>query len=132
MNGVTAFELSQTVDAIARRVVELMATEAPVPAPQLVDAATLARMFGISRSAVYEHAVQFGAVKLPGEGRPMIRFDVEKARQAWIRCGESEGSQGSAEGRMATVSELPVRQPRRRRASAARSGDGLLPVKGSA
>jgi hypothetical protein len=54
---------SQTVEVIARRVVELLQANA-VEGPGLVDAAELARRFGVDRSWVYTHAIELGAVKL--------------------------------------------------------------------
>lgn len=66
----------EVVDAIARRVVELLprGTSAQV---ELVDAAELARQLGIERSWVYTHAIQLGAIKL-GNGR-RLRFDPQVA-----------------------------------------------------
>lgn len=127
MTCTTTIEQSELVEAIARRVAELLAA---APAPQLVDAATLARMFGISRATVYEHAGQFGAVRLPVGGRQMVRFDVETARAAWTSCGTSESSHTADMPAIPSDDRLSVRQPRRRRRAAARSSDGLLPVRG--
>jgi DNA invertase Pin-like site-specific DNA recombinase len=55
------------VDAVAQRVFEMLdERSAAQTAGQLVDASTLARMLGVSRSTVYEHADELGAVRLGG------------------------------------------------------------------
>ena len=63
------------VEAIARRVAELLRTDAKKTAVRLVDAATLARMLGVERDWVYAHARELQAVRLGGE-RGRLRFDV--------------------------------------------------------
>lgn len=58
---------------------------------RLVDAWTLARMLGVSRRFVYEHADDLGAVRLGGpKGR--LRFDPEAVRRA-MRCESGKASQ---------------------------------------
>ena len=47
----------------------------------LVDAATLARTLGVSRSLIYRQAAQLGARRV-GHGQGRLRFDVEQAREA--------------------------------------------------
>jgi hypothetical protein len=49
-----------TVEAVARRVVELLDRRGQSGGPELVDAAELARRFGIERSWVYTHAIELG------------------------------------------------------------------------
>jgi hypothetical protein len=68
----------ELVEAIARRVVELMREEETEERPaRLVDAATLARELGVEREWVYAHAEQLGAVRLGGpNGR--LRFDRQE------------------------------------------------------
>lgn len=53
----------QTIEAVARRVVEILERRG-LQSRELVDAAELARRFGIERSWVYSHAIELGAVKL--------------------------------------------------------------------
>jgi len=55
----------QTIEAIARRVVELLEKRG-LQNRELVDAAELARRLGIERSWVYSHAIELGAVRLGG------------------------------------------------------------------
>jgi hypothetical protein len=79
---------SPTVDAIARRVVELLG-EQERRAGELVDAAELARRLGVDRSWVYTHAIDLGAVKLGKGPRPRLRFDPNLALSR-VRAGAGE------------------------------------------
>jgi hypothetical protein len=116
---------AQFVEAVARRVVELLdeRDREQRPSAGLVDAQTLGRLLGISRSTVYEHASEFGAVQLGIGSRARLRFDVEKAWAAWTRRDLSERSEPAQAPAVAGV-------VRRRRRTAARSTAGLLPVRG--
>lgn len=69
------------IEAIARRVVELLRDELQSRAvsARLMTAEQVADHLGVSRSWVYEHAQDLGAIKLgPGPKAP-LRFDVFKA-----------------------------------------------------
>ena len=68
----------QAVEAIARRVVEILERRG-LKGRELVDAAELARRFGIERSWVYSHAIELGAVKLGQGSKPRLRFDLQIA-----------------------------------------------------
>jgi hypothetical protein len=71
------------VDAVARRVLDMLdERNAAQTAGRLVDASTLARMLGVSRSTVYAIADELGAVRLGGGSKPRLRFDPERARAA--------------------------------------------------
>jgi hypothetical protein len=74
----------QTVEAIARRVVELLEKRG-LQGRELVDAAELARRLGIERSWVYSHAIELGAVKLGTGAKPRLRFDPEIASRVLRR-----------------------------------------------
>jgi hypothetical protein len=76
-----------TVEAIARRVVEIL-EQRGLQNRELVDAAELARRFGIERSWVYSHAIELGAVKLGNGGKPRLRFDPQIAARVLQRVGE--------------------------------------------
>lgn len=72
-----------TIEAIALRTAELLRGEHV--GPELIDAAEVARRFGVSRDWVYDNAERLGAVPLgePGEGRrPRLRFDPERVADA--------------------------------------------------
>jgi hypothetical protein len=109
------------VEAVARRVVELLDERSVQQPNELVDATTLARLLSISRSTVYDNAERLGAIELGDGARPRLRFDVETARNAWSRRVSSEGSQA-----LETAVVAEVR--RRRRGPRTGSGADLLPV----
>jgi plasmid replication initiation protein len=68
------------VEAIARRVAELVGTAQP-PAVRYVDAAEVARAVGVERNWVYAHARELGAIRLGGtHGR--LRFDLREVTRA--------------------------------------------------
>ncbi len=75
-----------SVEAVARRVVELMRGEGASSSSSrgLVDAATLAAELGVTRSWIYEHRDELGAVQLGTGAKPRLRFDVQRAREALI------------------------------------------------
>lgn len=109
----------ETVEKIARRVMELL-EQRGLQKRDLVDAAELARRFGIERSWVYTHAIELGAVKLGNGAKPRLRFDPEVAARVLRRVGGKP------------VADPPARsgkragQPPRRAASDVR----LLPIRG--
>ena len=113
------------IDAVARRVIALLEEQQPARGA-LVDARTLARLFGMSISAVHEHAEEFGAVRLGSGGRPILRFDLDRAREAWTRR-VLQSDPGKREPRTQT-DEVGTRRRRRGR-STSREARGLLPVK---
>jgi hypothetical protein len=107
----------ETVDKIARRVVELLEQKG-LQERELVDATELARRFGIERSWVYTHAIELGAVRLGNGSKPRLRFDPEIAAQVLrkvdgkptadppARAGKRAGQPQGSEGR---VELLPIR-----------------------
>ena len=108
-----------TVETIARRVVELLELRG-LQRRELVDAAELARRFGIERSWVYSHAIELGAVKLGDGPKPRLRFDPEIAARVLRTVGG-----GSAANPPARSGER-AGQPQRGRSSEIR----LLPIRG--
>lgn len=76
----------ETIDAIARRVVELLERHG-LQGRELVDASELARPFGIERSWVYSHAIQLGAIKLGNGAKPRLRFDPHIAARVLRKVG---------------------------------------------
>lgn len=69
----------EDIEAIADRVAELIADSAgrSPRAMRYVDAATVARVLGVERDWVYDHARELGAVRLGGpNGR--LRFDLDE------------------------------------------------------
>jgi len=109
----------QAVEAIARRVVEILERKG-LQERELVDAAELARRFGIERSWVYSHAIELGAVKLGKGPKPRLRFDPQIAARVLRRVG------GDA------AADPPARSGKRAGQPSGRgeSGAQLLPVRG--
>jgi hypothetical protein len=106
----------EAVDAIARRVVELLGEKAAPPRSELVDAAELAGRLGVERAWVYTHAIQLGAIRLGTGRRPRLRFDPQVAIDR-IRAAQDRGDHGP-----------PVRPPGPRPAD--RGRPRLLPIQG--
>lgn len=96
------------IEAVALRVATLL--QEGREQAELVDAAEIARRFGVSRDFVYDHADDLGVVRL-GEGpRARLRFDPALVRQ-----------------QLGTVAAPPSPKPRPTRRRSKRS---LLPVRG--
>lgn len=106
----------QATEAIARRVVELLERRG-LQRRELVDAAELARRFGIERSWVYSHAIELGAVKLGNGSKPRLRFDPEVAARVLRKVGEAPAADPPAR------SGKRAGQPPR-----AEKAAGLLPI----
>jgi hypothetical protein len=75
-----ATDMATLVELVAQRVVELLQADPSTRDARLVDAATLARLLGVTRSYVYGHAAELGGVRLGAGSRPRWRFDVRVAR----------------------------------------------------
>lgn len=84
----------QATEAIAQKVVELL-EQRGFQTGELVDAAELARRFGIERSWVYSHAIELGAVKLGCGVKPRLRFNPQIAARVLRRVGEESAAGGS-------------------------------------
>lgn len=114
-----------SVEAVARRVVELIRTEGHSPSGRrLVDAATLAAELGVERSWVYTHRAELGAIQLGSGSKPRLRFDVETAQ---VLLASSTNKESKAP-------QMPVAagDPSRRRRQSLGSNSELLPIRGVA
>lgn len=85
------------IEAIARRVVDLLRSEPPRPATApggepLLTAAEVARWWGVERSWVYQHALRLGVIRLGDGTRPRLRFDPALVAR---RLGEPARTRGS-------------------------------------
>jgi hypothetical protein len=110
-----------SIEAVARRVVELIHDEGGSPAARrLVDAATLAAELGVDRSWVYAHRAELRAIQLGTGSKPRLRFDPEVAWKVLARSASKESQ--------APKTPVPPRSSKRRRLG---SGPGLLPIRGS-
>jgi hypothetical protein len=67
------------IEAIARRVAELLAAERSGDSPEqvLVTAAEIARRFGVSRDTAYAKADEWGAIRLGDGPKARLRFDPQ-------------------------------------------------------
>jgi len=108
---------TQTIGAIAHRVVEIL-EQRGLQNQELVDAAELARRFGIERSWVYSHAIKLGAVKLGNGAKPRLRFDPQIAVRVLRQAGER------------SAADPPARSGKRAGQPSASGGSGvpLLPI----
>jgi len=108
-----AGELSlETIDAIAERVVELLKEDGFAGRhPEWVDAAELARRFGVSRDMVYARANDLGVVRMGGR----LRFDPGEV----------------AERMRPKPPEPPNPRRQKRRALRPRTDVKLLPIRGA-
>jgi hypothetical protein len=109
------------VEAIADRVADLLRTAER--RSQLVDAATVARMLGVTRDCVYAHASELGARRIGDGTRGRLRFDLDGAVSAWTARSTSKESQATQTPAAADTSS-------RRRDRRLGSGTGLLPIRG--
>ena len=71
---------SALVEAIARRVAELLDPGTGKAPATLVDASAVARELGVERDWVYSHATALGAIRLGGP-RGRLRFDLSTVRE---------------------------------------------------
>jgi hypothetical protein len=97
------------IEAVADRVAGLLQRDRA--REELVDAAEIARRFGVSRDFVYAHADELGAVRLGPGPKARLRFRPAEVGRI-LRRGPARSTQP------------PRRTARRRRTSA------LLPVRG--
>jgi hypothetical protein len=112
---------SSFVDAVARRVVELLREEAVVSreGPRLLTVAAVSQEFGVSTDWVYANAGRLGAIRLGSGPRARLRFDRATIADRIAKVGSRAARDRSS--------------PRGMRPRGAREGaDGdLLPILGS-
>jgi hypothetical protein len=109
------------IEAVANRVVELLQDLAAgcLDAPaQLVDAATVARLLGVSRATVYANADQLGAIRLGTGKRARLRFDATRLLSTDPRAELGRAGHPTARWRGAAI---PTEK-----------GNHLLPIRGAA
>lgn len=120
--------IDELADELAQRLAELLADRlatwfggiAPARTEPLVDAAEVARILGKTRSWVYEHAGELGAVRL-GEGpKPRLGFARARVAERLAEVGRPESTP------LATAPRPKRRTPRSGRTA---SGAPLLSVR---
>jgi hypothetical protein len=107
--------LDRLADRIADRLAVRLGGLTPGHAQRepLVDAAEIARLHGKTRSWVYEHARELGAVRLGSGPRPRLGFSPARVAQQLEKVDKP------------TTTPLPEpRPPRRRRQRAGRTATG--------
>jgi hypothetical protein len=108
----------QIADRLAVRLAGLI-REHPEP---LVDAGEIARIYGKTRSWVYEHAGELGAIRLGTGSRPRLGFSPARVATQFEKLDEP------SPGVLPPVAK--PRRRRRRRAERTAAGAELLPVRG--
>ena len=106
------------IELLAQRVAELLENQAMESRQmgQLVDAAAVARLLGVSRATVYAKADELGAIRIGNGKRARLRFDPAR-----IVAGQPRGEPGIR-------TTTPRRRPSRRRSK--RPNSELLPIQG--
>jgi hypothetical protein len=94
-----------SIEAVARRVIELLGEEAPFPSG-LIDAAEVARRLGVAHSTVYEKAAELGAIRLGDGPRARLRFDprlvermLDRSGAALVAARPNRGERAGGDGR---------------------------------
>lgn len=100
-----------SIEAVARRVAELLRDETPTQ-PGALTADEVAERLGVSRDHVYRHAAELGGKRMGDGPRARLRFPVD------------------AINRYLAIETPEAKPTRRQRRSGPRSNVELLPVKG--
>lgn len=92
------------IEAIAQRVAEILERSvASTGGRRLATAKELAEALGVERSWVYANQKRLHAIRLGRGPRARLRFDLERAADAFLDVGESESPRpGRARRRPAT------------------------------
>ena len=77
----TADDVHAIADAVAHEIAEVVATRSTTFG--FVDARELAEELGVSIDYVYAHATELGAMRLGSGPKARIRFDLDRAREAF-------------------------------------------------
>jgi hypothetical protein len=112
--------LDRLADLLAERLAVRLKGVAPAAAEPLVDAAEIARLHGKTRTWVYEHAGELGAVRLGSGPRPRLAFSPARV---------AERLQKAEEPTRAPLPEASRRRLRRQRAGRTATGAPLLHVR---
>jgi hypothetical protein len=108
-----------SIEAVAQRVAELLRDGGLHG--ELIDAAEVARRFGVTRDYVYAHAGRLGAISLSNRPKARLRFDPRRVAEAMgVR---KAGSGGGGE-------ERPRSGPRGQRRRRRKQVGSILPVHG--
>ena len=110
------------LDRLADRIADPLAVRLgglmPEQPEALVDAAEIARIHGKTRSWVYQHAGELGAIRLGAGSRPRLGFSPARVAAALTAAQRVEQPERTAPSK-----------PRRQRNAGSRSPATLLPVR---
>ena len=95
-----------SIAAIAERVAELLRGEPT--GPDLIDAAEIARRFGVSRDYIYAHAVELGAIRMGTGPKARLRFDLARVVDALSPQPHPASSRPPRAQRRPPVELLPI------------------------
>jgi hypothetical protein len=112
--------LDQLADRIADRLAVRLGGLMPAQSEPLVDAAEIARLHGKTRSWVYEHAGELGAVRLGSGPRPRLGFSPVRVSEHLEKVDKKT---------TARLPEPPRPRSRRQRAGRTATGAPLLHVR---
>jgi hypothetical protein len=115
--------LDRLADLLVDRLAARLGGLIPERVEPLVDAVEIARLFGRTRSWVYEHAGELGAVRLGSGPRPRLGFSLGRVAAHFEQASEPTP--------LAVPRSAPPRRARRRRADRTASGAELLRVRGN-
>lgn len=104
----TERELEQLADLVADRLADRLLPLLADRAPGLVDAATLAAALGVSRDTIYANADKLGAVRIGNGARPRLRFDVDRASEAFEPAPAVPAAPAPARRRKARPPSVPL------------------------
>src|SRR4051812_1515497 len=109
-----ACKFSDTVAKIVAPGDKLAATKLAPPPAEWLKASDVAERFGVSRSWVYDHAAELGAVRLGDGQRPRLRFDARRVAGHFARDEDTKPTS--------------IDRPRKRTARPTTSAAPLLPI----
>jgi hypothetical protein len=112
--------LDRLADLLAERLAVRLSGLTPARAEPLADAAEIARLHGKTRSWVYEHAGELGAVRLGSGPRPRLAFSPARVAE-WLEKVDRPTA--------ALLPKTSQRRRRRQRAGRTASGAPLLHVR---
>jgi|SRR5918996_523275 hypothetical protein len=92
------FVTPMVVEAIAQRVAELLRAELDLAA-RLLTPSEVADRFAVSRTWVYEHADELGAIRLGQGPKARLRFDIERVQRALSRAPREDAPPDESRGR---------------------------------
>jgi hypothetical protein len=108
------------VDAVARRVVELLREESAASreGPRLLTVAAVSQEFGVSTDWLYANAGRLGAIRLGSGPRARLRFDRATIADRIAKVASNASRERSS------------RRGKRRRGTPTGADSDLLPIRG--